>query len=699
MDFTQSIGIHNVFNIEITDKDTGIVKASGEAHNIVLDQMYNRVCNFQPFFINISFGNGTGTPVPSRVSLFNGLGTKQADVVEVHKDLKNNLYYVKKKIVLDNFSYNGAQISEVGVAFDANATSLVTHALTTDELGNPKTFSKTDQDIMVIYSTVYFRLGDFNDNFKMTNLPDNNMLLNYFLNGTSPSWKIQFGGGRSYVGNDGVSCVRKYLDKPITFTPDIANKKVNMNTVLVDNNEVAKNIWEIGFDSFARAVLPCTGVYPGTDVYDVVLGTGDGVTTKFAIPVTQIDDTIVVKKNGVPTTAFTTEDYLDELSYSLYLDNVPGLAQNELQDIEFTSDGQYIFMGFSYAPYFKLFKFDSSNNTLGAEVPLPVDILQGASRGISISPDDKYIAITGSAGTGNEQMSVYAFDNINGIVGRKLTNPTGIVSSSSKNVRFSRNGNFLMFNYGYTIQIYAFDGVNGVIGAKISSYTLSGALVNDMKVSRNDDYIAVSQAGDNGFRLFPFNNQTGLLGTPFTLTTGSTKSINSVSFSLNDKYIAVGYSEAPYVGIYPLIKTNNTFGSPLALPIDIPQSGVNKIRFSHDGEIIAISTNISPYYAVYKFADGFDIRYTNVENYSVAVKGIGFSPDNSYMALGLPLTASSQKVLRVFDITKNRTRVIFNTAPVNGDRLTCDFKVNYIPKTTDNQIQISGFSIQFGTFV
>src|SRR5690606_3379682 len=98
--------IRNRFDIEVKDIKTGEVKKY-QAHNIVLNQMWSRLVNFQSFFVNIHFGTGTGFLVPTRTSLFNHLGTKAATTEDYKYAYPTS--YRTRKIVLNPEEYVGAE--------------------------------------------------------------------------------------------------------------------------------------------------------------------------------------------------------------------------------------------------------------------------------------------------------------------------------------------------------------------------------------------------------------------------------------------------------------------------------------------------------------------------------------------------------------------------------------------------------------
>ena len=145
--------IHNRFDIEVKDVNTGKVRQKVVAYNIVLDALYSKLCAGSTYFVNIHFGTGTGTLDPTRTSLFTHLGTKTAvnDAFSYAMPVSSG----RKKIVLNPEEFVGSTITEVGIAYSSTAANLVTHAMLEDIEGNPISITKTATDLITIYATVF----------------------------------------------------------------------------------------------------------------------------------------------------------------------------------------------------------------------------------------------------------------------------------------------------------------------------------------------------------------------------------------------------------------------------------------------------------------------------------------------------------------------------------------------------------------
>ncbi|OPZ87777.1 MAG: hypothetical protein BWY74_03320 [Firmicutes bacterium ADurb.Bin419] len=141
------IKLHNRFDIEVRDSKTGDLKQKGIAENIVLNQMYSRICADAAYFVNIHFGNGTGTLDPTRTSLFNHLGTRTAETEETIKAFPVSKWV--RKITLNPEEFVNTTFTEVGIAYGSTNTNLVTQALIKDSEGNPLSLTKTNLDVLV----------------------------------------------------------------------------------------------------------------------------------------------------------------------------------------------------------------------------------------------------------------------------------------------------------------------------------------------------------------------------------------------------------------------------------------------------------------------------------------------------------------------------------------------------------------------
>ena len=328
MKVEQKVGIRNKFTIHVDDIITGEHKEY-QAQNIVLNAMYTRLVNFQTYFVNIHFGTGTGTFTDAtRTSLFTHLGTKAATTEFQTRLLPTSQW--RRKIVINPDEFVGSTFSEVGVAYGATSSNLVTHAAIKDAAGNPISLGpKTATQVITIYADVFFGLGAFDAMYggkiRWVQPLANNELLAYLMGGTYPTQQFrvtrapEFSNGTA-PGSHGQSANLLVAG----WIKDAANKKVTTPVpatttrlgVSVGNGEVRG--FGLGSSDTAgtfRGQFPITGVFTSKAITGESLGSGDGTKVGFnllwndpASLVVKIDDVAVdvgdydvytLKKNSI----------------------------------------------------------------------------------------------------------------------------------------------------------------------------------------------------------------------------------------------------------------------------------------------------------------------------------------------------------------------------------------------------------------
>lgn len=326
MEIKAGVNFHNRFDIVKNGEWIGY------AENIILDQMYSRICALYTYFTNIHFGTGTGTPTPERTTLFSHLGTKTATTEEIILALP--VGSVTKSITLSPSEYVGSTITEVGVAFGSTNTNLVTHAMIKDAEGNPLSINKTDLDVVVIYATVFVSIPDSQFvKFAKTQL-HYAPILEYLLTirtTLSSDQSIYFSSTPSDFRGKYFSC--NLFKKSATRTVDIPNKKVSFYNRL-EINEGNEDIYSISTSLGFRAIYSHPGlVVPPRN--NIRIGTGDGVTTRFRIP-NNSPSNITIKVDGV-----TSSDYnLDSLSNEL-----PVICHSTALDSDAVGDDNFFGIG------------------------------------------------------------------------------------------------------------------------------------------------------------------------------------------------------------------------------------------------------------------------------------------------------------------------------------------------------------------
>jgi hypothetical protein len=152
--------IHNRFDIEIRNGETGEIKyklGDIKGYNIILNQLWTRVTQFNGWFAAISYGSGTGELSAARTDLFARIGTKSAsNTVSDYTHLADEGWVsYRKNITIDAGELTGQTIREVGISYDTSANHLVTHSVLRDMNGNQVSITVGELDVITIYATVF----------------------------------------------------------------------------------------------------------------------------------------------------------------------------------------------------------------------------------------------------------------------------------------------------------------------------------------------------------------------------------------------------------------------------------------------------------------------------------------------------------------------------------------------------------------
>jgi len=296
MEIKQKVNIHNRFDVHIDNIETGEHREL-VGYNIILDQMWTRLCGGSSYFGYIHFGKGTGTPTPEGTSLFSHLGTKSAVTEEIIKALPVSSW--KRKIVLNPEEYVDETITEVGIAYGSSANNLVTHAMLKDSEGNAISITKSDTDVVTIFATVFITFVNAIPELKLIGMPNNNRLINYLTGGSAPT------------GSFGLSTIENPYSKlgtsaTVTWTSDISNRKRKTNTPRFGITSGNGNVKYLDFANLFSLKLPAPGIFSGQPYTGVNVGSGDGVKKSFILPSANIrQSSLVIKKNGL-----TVSDYI-----------------------------------------------------------------------------------------------------------------------------------------------------------------------------------------------------------------------------------------------------------------------------------------------------------------------------------------------------------------------------------------------------
>lgn len=341
--------LHNRFDFEVRDGQTGEIKQRAYAENIILDSWWTRV--FTPAVANshIHVGTGTGTLSADRTSLFTFLAAKATSVVEYTGNKSEGWVAVKKSAQWSELENQNTAWREVGIAYGTSDSNLVTHALIKDMNGNPVTINKGTTDIITVYATVYFYFQPNADNTAEIVFPVNferastlSLLILWAL-GLSSSIETY---GAALYGNrkrtqgyvHGAYDTAYWFSNTITKTMTAATKTlvITFPRLAAADGNVATGIgsfitcpnyisgsspWFAGI----WAKVPSTW-FPYSSITAESIGTGDGSNLDFAtdFPFVKNDGSFVLKKNGdvVDPADYTVDFEIPNQKYLEYYFNL-----------------------------------------------------------------------------------------------------------------------------------------------------------------------------------------------------------------------------------------------------------------------------------------------------------------------------------------------------------------------------------------
>ena len=301
---SQKAKLHNRFDFEIYDTETGETQYA-QAENIVLNNMWARLCAGTTYFGYIGVGTGSGTLAPTRTTLFSHLAYKSAVAVEAVYDTDTTAH-ATKSVTFSETEALGAW-TEVGILYGTTvASNYVTHALITDSEGSPITINKTSTRIITVYATVFGELlppasGQFDGGIKRFN-----SILNALIDASSISapffWVttlLKPDGSPAWLG------VVDYVSD--SWYTDTANKRrySRLTRFGADkgNAPIRGILCGSNFNNHVGGVSVPNLLFPKKDFVSIALGSGDGANEEFDFPLSFIqNESETIYVNGVPKT-------------------------------------------------------------------------------------------------------------------------------------------------------------------------------------------------------------------------------------------------------------------------------------------------------------------------------------------------------------------------------------------------------------
>lgn len=324
IDVELNASIHNRFDIEVVNSQTGEVRQRAQAENIICNQMWNTYLFSYAWFKYIHVGSGTGTPSVTDSSLFKFLSGLSVSLTSEIFDKNSGTYRMTQKATLSESSLVGSTITEIGIAQSAEASTLCTHAMLVDMNGNHVSINKTATDIINIYATVFIHFPSVINSDTVIFGASSNELLhclcgyksNYLYNGNSVWARSRYGNGYGYT-------TTAITTSKATMSIDRTNKTLNILCERIDAS--SGNVGGIGAFEFGPALYlgkpyllllaKSNGWFGGSTITAEAVGTGDGSTTEFALAFPDAENATIYV-NGAQATGVTVHKIPNTVEFS-----------------------------------------------------------------------------------------------------------------------------------------------------------------------------------------------------------------------------------------------------------------------------------------------------------------------------------------------------------------------------------------------
>ena len=276
--------IHNRFDIEVRDSNTGELKQKAQAFNVICSRLWVAMGSY---FKYIHYGSGMGVPSSSDTDLFNRYSYAEISGYSSNTDYSKGVASRTGKIVLSESTAVGLALTEVGLSDSRSSGYLCTHAMLEDMNGNQISILKTATDVITIYATVYLHWDPSGYNGVYIGGP----IRGYFL-GDGLSYGDYY---YTYLGV-GTNQMTSSVDAgSYSFDPTTKVLSYTARRLPVDNGNISAGFgwlsllnnrsYSSSYTAISHFIASVQGEYAITSE---TLGTGDGTTkewsTKFDFP-------------------------------------------------------------------------------------------------------------------------------------------------------------------------------------------------------------------------------------------------------------------------------------------------------------------------------------------------------------------------------------------------------------------------------
>ena len=288
MTIEQKIGVHNKFELELTDARTGEVKQKAYGYNLVLNQYFNFLANFNQNcdfcpLSRIALGTGSATPAVTDTD-FRQRVYKAATLVEYVRAYPTS--HITQRITAGTSEWNGYTFTRVGYMSSSDSSPTydkpVTHALLQDAEGNPISIVKTDTDILTVTATFYvtYETGGFGDRGIYPSA-ENNDVIDWLMGRQNNT--IHWVNATPFLSATGdcETATDAYNHRLVAGNSKSAGLNATARTITY-NSTVGEGTWNnlqiktFGLHSIGALRFPDHSVFSDYPIENEICGTGDG---------------------------------------------------------------------------------------------------------------------------------------------------------------------------------------------------------------------------------------------------------------------------------------------------------------------------------------------------------------------------------------------------------------------------------------
>jgi Tol biopolymer transport system component len=544
---------------------------------------------------------------------------------------------------------------------------------------------------LVLLATIIFPLVQFEQAQAATGtiVPDGDVTTQWWCNNTTPACTSAQGGTHYTRVNGETNNASTFVSTGTSSTTGEI-EEFTMTSVASSNVEVTQ------FSVRVHAhVVACLGNAPNCDSISVNIRKGGTLLTAQTFTLTTTNTEYTANFNG-------TWSSDSDVQVQIVRNRVGGgNAANADDDVRMTNVRAVV----TYTPLIELeqssYRWFDGDSPLGYGAPFTmVDKTDvdptGTVRGVAFSPDGQYMT---AAHSEFPYITIYKLNSGTGEF-TKLDNPAQLPAGNALDVTFSADGSYMaVAHWGSPfVTIYEVDSGTDTFSKLSNPSQLPTDGGQGVSFSPDGKYLAVPHASTPHLAIYEIDASTNTftkLSNPSTVpaTTGT-----KASWHPTGEYLAVGVGgTAPNVIVYRVDSSANSFTKVSDSNFsELPTGAAQDLRFSPDGNYLAVAHSNGPYLTVYQINISAD-EFTAIGSSDYSVRpnftgyGVSFSPDSKYMAFGSG-SAPGERFI-VYDIDALAGQDTVGQAPAEGtpfrlratvgadqgalDAESADFKLQY----------------------